>query len=323
MKGRMFVVFLLFVGSAGAQLPRSNTIRQVRVRVAFGSGVCEAPAQVTLTQHNGPVAESDVNDRCEADFFNVPEGTYQLTVSDKNLANTDSGSIHVSSSGPTNFEVPLRRLNELDSDYNPSVSALISTSDLGVPNRARKECDLANQLIAKQDLAQAIQKLDKAIAIYPAYAVAYNNLGVVYSRLGDRVREREALQKAINLDAHFALAYVNLGRMNIVIEDFPSAELALGKAATFDPVDPVPLILLSYAQLMDRRFDEAIATSRKAHMLKRPHAFVHRAAARAFEQKRQLASAIAELELFLQEEPDGSRADAARKEIDVVKSVLP
>jgi regulator of sirC expression with transglutaminase-like and TPR domain len=57
-------------------------------------------------------------------------------------------------------------------------------------------------------------------------------------------------------------------------------------------------------------------------MLKRPHAFVHRAAARAFEQKRQLASAIAELELFLQEEPDGSRADAARKEIEVVKSVL-
>jgi tetratricopeptide (TPR) repeat protein len=265
-----------------------------------------------------------VNDRCEADFFNVPEGTYELKVSGTKFATSESSSIEVSSIGPMDFEVKVKGSNEGDRNYGFSGgSAFISASDLRVPSRARKEFDRANQLIGKQDFAQAIQKLNKAVAIYPAYAVAYNNLGVIYSCLGDRVREREALQKAISLNARLPLAYVNLGRMNIAAGDFPSAETVLDKAAAFDPADPMALILLSYAEFMDRRFDEAIATSHKAHALEKPHAFVHRVAARAFEQQRQLPSAIAELELFLKEEPAGPRADAARKELEVVKAVLP
>jgi hypothetical protein len=80
--------------------------------------------------------------------------------------------------------------------------------------------------------------------------------------------------------------------------------------------------MLSYSEFMDRRFDEAIASTRKAHALEEPHAFVHRVAARAFEQQRQRANAIAELELFLKEEPSGPRADAASKELEIVKAVL-
>ncbi len=201
--------------------------------------------------------------------------------------------------------------------------AFVSASDLGVPIRARKEFDKASELIGKQEFMRAIQKLNRAISMYPAYAVAYNNLGVIYSRLEDPVREREALQKAISLNDHCALAYINLGRMNIAAGDFPAAEGALRKASTLSPADPMMLILLSYSEYMDRRFDEAVATSHRAHMLEKPHAFVHRVAARALEQQRQGAGAIAELELFLKEEPTGPRADAARQELEVVKAVLP
>ena len=322
MKGRMFVVFLLLAGSVAAQLDAGNIIRRVRVRVAFGNGVCEVSAHVTLIGHGGPVADGAANDQCEVDFFNVPEGDYHLNVSGGNIANADSGSINMTSVGPAEFEVQVKRPSEPDRNYGVPGNAFVSASDLGVPNRARKEFDKASELIGKQDLAQAIQKLNKAISIYPAYAVAYNNLGVIYSRLGEPVREREALQKAISLNDHFALAYINLGRMNIAAGDFPGAETALHQAFTFDPMDPMMLILLSYAEFMDRRFDEAIATSRKAHALEKPHAFVHRVAARAFEQQRQGAGAIAELELFLKEEPPGPRADAARKELETVKAVL-
>jgi protein O-GlcNAc transferase len=165
-------------------------------------------------------------------------------------------------------------------------------------------------------------EIEQTISIYPSYAIAYNNLGVLYSRLGDAVREREALQKAIILNDHFALAYCNLGRMNIAAGDFPAAETALDRASSFDASDPIALILLSWAEFNQRRFDEAIATSRKAHALEKPHAFAHRVAARAFEQQRQRAGAIAELELFLKEEPAGPRADGARKELETVKDVL-
>lgn len=223
---------------------------------------------------------------------------------------------------PHEFDVPAVRVNEMDRTYGLHGGASLSASDLAAPSRARKEIDKANQLIAKQDLAQAEERLNRAIAIYPTYAVAYNNLGVIYKRLGDHVREREALEKAISLNDHYALAYVNLGRMSMIDADFPSAESSLDKASSCDPTDPVTLILLSYVEFMQGRFDQAVAASQRAHALRKPHAVAHRLAARAFERKRQRAGAIAELEMFLKEEPSGARADEARSELALVKSVL-
>ena len=216
--------------------------------------------------------------------------------------------------------VQAKNSNQLESDYVTPASALVSVDDLGVPIRARKELNRANELLAKRDFPQAIQRLNQAISIYPSYAVAYNNLAVIYARLGDPVLEREALQKAISLNDHFALGYVNLGKMNIAAGDFSKAQSALDKASALDPTDPMPLMLLSYTEYLDRRFDEAIANIRKAHAMRKPHSFAHRVAARIFEQEMQGSSAIAELEMFLSEEPVGPRAVGARKELEIVKA---
>jgi hypothetical protein len=72
---------------------------------------------------------------------------------------------------------------------------------------------------------------------------------------------------------------------------------------------------------MNRHLDQAIATSRKAHTLPGVHAFVHQVAARAYEQKRDAANAITELEQFLKEEPEGARAEIARKELAEVRAI--
>jgi tetratricopeptide (TPR) repeat protein len=150
---------------------------------------------------------------------------------------------------------------------------------------------------------------------------AYNNLGLIYARMGDRTREREALQKALSITDHFAPAYVNIGRMDVATGDFPNAQAALNKATAIDPTDAMTLVLLTYAEFMDRRLDDAIASSRRAHRLQGPHAFVHQVAARAFEQKRDTANATAELRMFLQEEPSGPRADIARRELTAVQAI--
>jgi regulator of sirC expression with transglutaminase-like and TPR domain len=47
-----------------------------------------------------------------------------------------------------------------------------------------------------------------------------------------------------------------------------------------------------------------------------------RSAARAFEQKHEGASAIAELEMFLKEEPTGQRAEIARKELVTLHQIV-
>jgi tetratricopeptide (TPR) repeat protein len=320
MTSRVFVVFLL-AASAAAQIDAGTPIRQVRVRLAFVNGVCDAGTQVVLMGTTGPVSHATANQQCEAEFFNVPAGTYRLSVSGQTIAEADGGTVEMAPAKYAEYEVKVRRPGDVEHKDGAPSAAFVAASDLAVPARAQKEFDKADELITKQNFAKAIDRLNSAIAIYPNYANAYNNLGVIYARLGDREHERGALQKAISINDHFAPAYVNLGRMDIATGNFPAAEGVLTQASSYDPTDAMAFVLLSYSEFMDKHFDEAIVNSRKAHALSGPHSDAHLVAARSFEQKRDAVNAAAELEQFLKEEPTGTRADAARKELEAVRAI--
>ncbi len=319
MKSRVWIVFLLSAGSLGAQVDAGIVLHQVRVKVDFANGVCDLGTHVRLMSRSGPVAEATANEHCEVEFANIPTGTYHLNVSGQNFTDTDD--VITPSIGTTEFKVNVKRANEVQNAGAAPASAFVSAANLAIPTGAQREFDKSNELMAHQDFSKAMQHLNRAITIYPAYAGAFNNLGVIYARLGDRDHEREALQKALSIDSRFAPAYVNLGRMDIASGDFPGAENELTKASAYDPSDAMTLVLLTYSEFMERHFDQAIATSRKAHSLTGSHAFVHQVAAHAFEQKRDATDAISELEIFLKEEPEGSRADAARKELAAVQAI--
>lgn len=200
-----------------------------------------------------------------------------------------------------------------------SSSGLVTVSELSIPLKARKEFDRALESLRKQHLKQALEQLNKAVSIYPAFPGAYNNLGVVYARLGEAACEREALQKAIELNDHFALAYLNWARMSLANSDFRDAEAALAKVFNLNPSEPTAMVLLAYSQFVQGHFEEAIATSGRAHALGEPHAFAHRIAARALEQERQWDRAVAELKMFLKEAPNGPQSDSVRRELEMVQ----
>jgi len=200
-----------------------------------------------------------------------------------------------------------------------SSSGLVTVSELSIPAKARKEFDRALESLRKQDIKQALEQLNKAVSIYPAFPGAYNNLGVVYARLGDAAGEREALQKAIELNDHFELAYLNWARMSLANSDFRDAEAALTKVFKLDAADPMATVLLAYSQFMQGHFEEAIATSGRAHTLEKPHAFAHRIAARAFEKEQQWDRAVAELQMFLKEDRSGPLSASARRELEIVR----
>ncbi len=313
---RGVTIFVLLVSSAIAQDAASN-VRSVRVRVDFASGTCDSSTHVKLLGHSGLTAEANTNDQCEVEFTNIPEGTYQLSVSGQNLMSTDD-TIRASNAS-SEFDVKVKPANGAG---GMPAAPFVSATDLAIPSKAQKDFDKAQGLIDRHDFKKAIQMLNEAIAIYPNYAGAYNNLGVIYSREGDREKERDALMKAISINDHFAPAYVNLGRMDIATGDFAGAEAQLNKASSYDPLDAMTLVLLTYSEFMNHHFDQVIATSHRAHSLQGPHAFAHQIAARAYEQKRDGVNAIAELQLFLREEPTGQRADVARKELAQVQAIV-
>jgi tetratricopeptide (TPR) repeat protein len=222
----------------------------------------------------------------------------------------------------TSVPAPSRTKKSVFSEFGYSQNAVVSVSEFSIPARARKEFDKSNEALRKEDFKLALHRLNQAVSICPEFASAYNNLGVVFARLGDAERERQSLQTAISLNDHFALAYLNWGRMDIGSSNFADAESALRKAVSLDSSDPIALVLLAYSELMQGKLQGTLATSEEAHRLAKPHAFAHRVAARAYEQQNQFDRAIAELKVSLEEEPTGSRADAARQELKTVQAIL-
>jgi tetratricopeptide (TPR) repeat protein len=311
----LFVVPCIYAQSRLDSFDRTG----IRVRVISSDGhSCDFQANVSLMSISGAhVAQDLTNAECEVYFGNVAAGSYHVAVSGTGIEQSDSRTFDVDSTGHQDVEVNIKHAERVNqSGPTGPASPLVAAVDLSIPERARKEFDKANQFVTKGNWQKAIERLNKAIAIYPQYAQAYNNLGVAYGHLGDRVRNTEALQKAIRLNDHFAPAYLNLARLAIVDRDFPQAEVLLNKATAIDPGDAQILGALANMELLNHHYEQALATCRRAHSTARGvHAVVHYVAARIFEQENRPLDALAELRVFLSEEQSGPRADAARKEI--------
>jgi Tfp pilus assembly protein PilF len=318
---RLLVVFTLAI-SPLLSFAIDQSSGGVELRVLMPGGATCRPGTEVLLLNNGGMRMADVftNGQCTVQVNNLPAGTYRAVVSAPGFESTNVDGITVDSTGAHGVDVMMRAAND---HQQVSGSAPISAAELKVPDGARKEFEKATELMTNEKWDKAVQKLNAALTIYPQYPDAYNNLGVVYSRLNQRAQEKDALLKAISIDDHFAPALVNLGRMAIVDHDFPAAEGFLDRAVSADPVNSMALVLLANVQLMTQHYTEALTNCRKAHALSQPnHSLAHFVAARILEHNNQPPEAVAELRTFLSEENAGPRADAARKELASLTSNL-
>ncbi|MFH1634626.1 MAG: tetratricopeptide repeat protein [Chloroflexota bacterium] len=118
---------------------------------------------------------------------------------------------------------------------------------------------LGNAQCFINNLEQAIADYTEAIEIYPLFAEAYNNRGVVYSDLGDYEQAIADYTKAIALDPQFAYAYSNRGVAYAGLGDYMQAISDYTQAIELDPQDATAYYNrgLAYADLGD--YEPAIA----------------------------------------------------------------
>lgn len=316
---RRLILFALVLSPAFAAAQFGGNSGDLRVQIVFPDGrKCTMQSLVQMMEgaSNVPVADGYTNDEGWIEFHRLPVGTYHLIVSGEGIETADSGMIELDARKTTQSILVTVKPTEEDQGNGTSKTAKVAAADLNIPQAARKEFDQASEFLTKENWKEAIERLLKAVSIYPKYAAAYNNLGVAYARLGDLGKEREVLQRAIDLDDHFAPAYVNLAQLNIRDRNFASAETLLGKATASDPGNAHTLTLLANVQLLQQHYNDAIANCRKVHAIAHdPHALAHYIAARALEHENRLPEAAEQLQTFLVEEPSGARADAVRKEL--------
>jgi tetratricopeptide (TPR) repeat protein len=254
----------------------------------------------------------------QAVLRDTPEGSYRVKVSGSEYETYTSDPFTILHNEGAHSET--FRIN-LKAEAGERPNKTISTSELQVPQKAREGFEKAEKQFAAGATDDAVESLRKAIEIYPQYARAYNNLGVVLISKGDIPGAVDAFQKSIKVDDKFVPGMINLARLDLRQQEPAQAQTYSEKALAIEPTNPEALTLLAHAQFYQSRYAEAAATVGRLHAL--PHdgfADTHLVAAEAYQKLGKNEEALRECKAFLKENPNSPRAEQVRSAMKVLEA---
>jgi Ca-activated chloride channel family protein len=195
-------------------------------------------------------------------------------------------------------------------------SGAVSALDLEAPNNAVEQYNRASTLMKAQNSKEAIKFLQKAIHDYPKFVAAYMALGQAYVDQEYPGRAKDEFEMAAKLDAKFPGSFLNLGRLALSVNDFPTAQSELEKAASILPKDPKILSTLAYAQNGTHQYRNVLETVQKVHAVDhKGMANVHYVAAAAAMAMQDYDAMERQLNFLLSEDPTNAFAPVARQNL--------
>lgn len=260
----------------------------------------------------GRITEYFTNPEGVVTFRGIAPGSYIIRVRGADIKDTDSDMLHLDSFERDRHEFVHVQPRELATAVG-STQGSVSAAVLNTPEKARKEFDKGNDARAKGDVRKALEHYEKAVELYPKYAMAYNNLGATYMP-NDPGHARDAWNKALEADPSLAPANANMARLKLLEHNFAEAIPPLEKALATQPTNTEYLFLMSEAQFLSRHFDQALVYARKVYASEhKKFELAHIIAARALEAQNRPDQARIEYEVLLKESPAAQEAAEAHK----------
>jgi tetratricopeptide (TPR) repeat protein len=141
-------------------------------------------------------------------------------------------------------------------------TAAVSTSN--TPREAKKMHERGLRAFRSGRLAEAQSAVASAVAIYPAYAAAWVDLGRIHFKRGDLDPARDAFEKAFTTGARCAGAALGLALIAVHDHDWEQASFWTTRAIALDPAGPLAHYLEALASLETGRLDAAEVSARAA-----------------------------------------------------------
>jgi len=180
-----------------------------RVRTDQGV-VLKSGATVRLeTPEHQMVAESPVNTGGEFYFLHVAKRTYILTVTAEGFETYQQEIDFGEVAGRYVINITLSASHKTPR----ATTSAPALSDAQAPKEARREYEKAEKALEAHKLDDARQHLLKAVVLYPCYARAQTDLGLVLSQQKDYAKSEAALRKSLTCDPGYVDAYVELGQL--------------------------------------------------------------------------------------------------------------
>lgn len=235
------LIVLACAVSAGAQNPRqpnrstspeSSSGGTIRGKVVLpNGGFVTQSIRISLQTVRGTDSTVFTDNTGTFEFTRLNPGRYQVVVdADPSLYETSAESIELVRGMVAVLNIALKEKGKTGQPKAGAVSA--AELDSNVPPRARKEFDRASEASKNGKSEEAITHLRNAIAIYPQYLMAHNDLGaqlLEVNRLDDAENE---LRLALDTDPAAFNPTLNLGIVLIKKHEIQSAIAVLEKATS-------------------------------------------------------------------------------------------
>ena len=314
-----------FSAASAAQQPTtmstgtSGGVSTIRVHVSYQQNHQPAPSVVVeLISPNGGVVDMRTADgNGSVTFDKVTSGRYRVRVSGGDIETTTSDLIEAGGSigGPFVTENISVRLTNLGNETHGAGIAVI------VPEAAQKEFKLGSKAMDKKNWEEAKDHFQKAIAAFPKYSDAFNNLAQVEIQLNNGKGAVEAFRSATQIDPTLPRANLYLGQFYYENHQYKDAEPYLLHSATDQPQSAQILTILANTELQNGETDLALTNARKVPSLPNAKQFAisHLIVAQALTGKSPDAEIAKEYEAYLKEAPDSPLAPRVKDELAKLK----
>jgi tetratricopeptide (TPR) repeat protein len=199
-----------------------------------------------------------------------------------------------------------------------SPGTTISATTLAAPKDARKAFERGVELAKKKKLPEAQTGLEKAVGLYPRYAIAWSELGQVQAAQGQLEAARNSFNQSIAADPKFVVPYVEISALEYRARRWQELADTSEKAASLDPFHyPQAFFLNAVANYNLHNIDRAEESARRAQKLDVNHQMpqISHFLGVVLAERQNYAAAAAEMRDYLKFAPEASDAADVRSQI--------
>lgn len=315
---RLFVVALLISNSLAAW---AGFIRG-QVRIENG----QSPDHIVIRLRSDKIAfqtETQTDPQGKFEFDGLALTTYHLTIEGQGFR-PYSSQIDISTSKMAYEQITLKLDKEPEAKPVPpeGPAGAVNARIAKIPPAARKEFEAGKGRMDAHDLAGSVPHFQKAIALYPQYAEAYQLLGVVHLESGKLQDAEPELQKATEIEPNLSTGFFALGICRNEMAKYAEAETTLLRGLELDPEAADGHYELAKTYWVLQRVQDSERHAKKAVTLRPDLAGGHILLGDIGLQKRDSQGALKEYKEALRLEPKGPMADVTRQLVARIEAAL-
>lgn len=319
------LVFLTLLFTASSALAQGANVLQGKVILPSGTQPA-APVRVKITFNGRPIHETFTDLSGRFSFPGLNRGMYQLTAEGDGVnfeTTTVYAEISAFGSAPQSFTQDIQ-LRPVPHKATPQ-AGVVNAFTQAVPEAAKQALELGMKLAEEGKIDSAVEKMRDAIKLFPDYLEAHLQLGNTFLKTEQLNEAIAELDRARQINPNDERAYQSFGLLLMKQKNFPMAVAVFAEAARLNPANPLNAVMRATALI----HQAASSNDDRVYLLGRAEVVLSQAASLSdnrakpdtmtmalfYDLKGQPDKAAAELEAYLQKNPQLKNSAAIQSEI--------